>query len=425
MKDFIFVLLFLPFIYLALRNPFLGLCGWIWTIMAIPKNMLWGFAGDIRFTYILAISTIIGMFFQQDPFRKSPLNGYFWLLLIFLIQTALSNTFTMGTPLASWLVWSDFFKAVVLTVLCMMLLNTQNRIETFLFALLMGVGFNIFFEGMKFLVTLGNYKIVGIKHSMMTDNNLFALAILMVIPLYLYLIPQLKNKLMKWFYTALAGLAAVCVIGSYSRGGFVGLVIESWQVFLKIKRKFLFIIFSIMFVSTAVYVASDKWADRIKTIENAEQDHSFLGRVTAWKLATLGALDHPILGTGQDSMQHYHVWNYYYDDIHKFDFITPNNTSRDYPKAAHSIYFQVLGDAGFVGLGLFLLILSRGYFLSKKLAKTGNELWIQQLSKSINTILIVFMVSGSLLSLAYYDLLYVLIALLYCLDHINRTSVEK
>lgn len=422
MKDLIFLLMFTPFFWLAFRNPFLGLCGWIWTIMAIPKNMLWGFASDIRFTYILALVTILGMFFDKDLLRKSPKSGIFILMVLFLLHTGLSNVFTLGSSDVAWAVWSDFFKAILFCGLIIMLLTTRNRIETFLLSLLLGVGFNIFFEALKFLTTGGAYKIVGINNSMMTDNNLFALAVLMVIPLYLYIIPQVKHKYLKLGFTGLAGLSAVCVIGSFSRGGFIGLVILGWQVFLKTKRKVLFLLFAIIFASAAIYVASDKWNERIQTIEHAEEDASFLGRVTAWKLATLAAMDSPILGVGQDSVQHSHVWRLYYYDIKKFDFITKTNTSVDHPKAAHSIYFQVLGDAGFVGLILFLFILLSGYFKSRFLAKNAVDDWVKQLSKSINSMLLVFMIVGGLLSMAYYDLVYVFIAIVVVLDRLNKEA---
>jgi len=424
-KDILFLFMFSPFFILAIRNPFLGLCGWVWTIMAIPKNMLWGFAADIRFTYFLAIATIIGMIIGRDPLRKVPWNSLFILMLLLLIQTALSNVFTLGTGEASWAVWSDFFKAILFSGLIIMLLTTKNRIETFLIALLLGIGFNILFEGLKFLVTGGSYKIIGIHNSMMTDNNLFALAVLMVIPLYLYMIPQVKHKFLKLGFTGLAGLSAVCVIGSFSRGGFIGLVIVSWQVFLKVKRKLVFIIFAVCFSSVAIYVASDRWSERIQTIENVKEDSSFLGRVTAWKLATLAAMDNPLLGTGQDSMQHEHVWQLYYFDINQFDFITPKNTPSDKPKAAHSIYFQVLGDAGFLGLILFLLILFNAFLLSRSLVKRANKEWIKHLAKAINTTLIVFMLSGGLLSMAYYDLLYALIAILISLKQLNIEKAGK
>jgi probable O-glycosylation ligase (exosortase A-associated) len=424
MKDSIFLLMFLPFIILALRNPFLGLCAWIWTVMAVPKNMLWGFASDLRFTYILAIITIIGMFFDKDPFRQKPHNALWFLMVIFLLHTAISNLSTMGLSINSWSVWSDFFKAIVFATLIVMLLTTRNRIETFILALLMGVGFNIFFEGMKFVVSMGGYQILGIKNSMMTDNNLFALATLMVIPLYLYIIPIVKQKYLKLGFIGLAGLSAICVIGSYSRGGFIGLVAVGWQVFLKSKRKILLILLSFIFASGAIYIASDKWNERMRTIDNAKEDNSFLQRVTAWKLATVAALENPFYGVGQDSMQHFYVWSYFYVDIDKLDFIETKNVNKDKAKAAHSIYFQVLGDAGFVGLLLFLSILIKSFFLSRSLAKKSAVIWVQELGRAIQTIILVYMLSGALLSFAYYDLIYALIAILISLKQIDTKSRE-
>jgi probable O-glycosylation ligase (exosortase A-associated) len=425
MKDLIFILMFSPMLILTIRNPFLGLCAWGWTIMAVPKNMLWGFASDIRYTFLLAILTIIAMAFNKDIFRRPPISSIFVIMVLFLCQTGLANISSMGNSDASWAVWSDFFKAIVFSGLIITLLTTKNRINTFVIALLLGIGFNVLFEGLKFVVTGGAYQIVGIKNSMMTDNNLFALAVLMLIPLFLYIIPQVKQKYIKLGFTALAGLSAVCVIGSYSRGGFIGLLVVASQVFMKTKRKIIFILFAASFASVAIYIAADKWSDRIQTIEHAEEDKSFLGRLTSWKLATLAAIDNPILGIGQDSMQYYHVWNYYYDDITDFDFISEVNTSRETPKAAHSIYFQVLGDSGFLGLGLFLLILSKGFFLSRSLAKKAHEDWIKDLAKAINTTIIVYMIAGALLSLAYYDLIYGLIALLVCLQRINGKTKEN
>ena len=422
MKDLLFLLLFLPFMYLALKNPFIGLCAWIWTVMAVPKNMLWGFASDIRFTYVLAIITIVALLINKDPLMRKPSGGIWILIIIFLVHTVISNTFTIGSSLYAWSVWNEFFKAVIFTTLIIMLLTTRNRIETFIFCLLLGVGFNIFFEGMKFLATGGSYQITGIDNSMMTDNNLFALAILMVLPLYLYAIGAVGKGYLKIGFMGLAGLSVVTIIGSFSRGGFVGLLVVSSQTFLKSKYKIVFIVIAVIFTLLALNIASEKWTDRMQTINSAKTDNSFLGRVTSWKLATLTALDRPFIGGGQDAVQHLHVWTRYYPELYKLDFIPSFNTSPDKPKAAHSIYFQVLGDAGFIGLLLFLTILIKSLLLSKKLAKKSDIEWVKRLAFSVQASLMVFMVSGSLLSLAYYDLIYALIGIVICLQYIDKKN---
>jgi probable O-glycosylation ligase (exosortase A-associated) len=426
MKDLFFLVLFSGFVILALKNPFLGLCGWSWTIMAVPKNMLWGFSSDIRFTYILAIATFIGMFFDSDdPFKRKIRSPIIFLLILFLLHSAISNSLTLGDPELSWSVWSDLFKAIIFSILIVILLTTKTRIEVFLMTLLVGSGFNIFFEGMKFLVTAGQYNIIGIKNSMMSDNNLFALSILLLLPLYIYFVPIIKNIYLKILFIALSALSFVCVLGSLSRGGFVGLLIVAYKLFLKVKRKFIFSLFALIISTMAVYVIADRWTSRIQTIETADQDLSFLGRTTAWKLSFLSALDNPVFGVGQDSLQNQHVWLRYYEDIEILDFVPTANVSKNRAKAAHSIYFQVLGDTGFVGLLIYLSVLLLGKFKAKKLSQSGTEIWIRDLSASINISLIVFMVSGALLSLAYYDVVFCLIAILVSLEKLNVDVKEK
>jgi len=357
MRDITFILFFIPFLVLIFRSPFTGLCTWVWFILSVPKGNLFGIAGDIRYIYIVAFITIFMMLLKKDKFRGTPSSGLFFVMVIFLFQTAISNIGSIGDAAISWYVWSDFFKAILMCFLMLIMLTTKVRINAFVVAMLLGIGFNIFVEGAKFLVTGGGYKVRGIAHSMMTDNNLFALSILMVIPLFLYMIPMVKGKYTKLSFITLTGFSIISVIGSFSRGGFVGLLVVFWQNFWKSNHKTLLLTFSLIFGLVAINIASDKWSQRMDSIESAVDDKSFSGRVTAWKIATIAAMDNPILGTGQDSIQHGHVWRLYYSDIRDFDFIPTINTPIDVPKAAHSIYFQVLGDAGFLGLFLFLIIL--------------------------------------------------------------------
>lgn len=386
--------------------------------------MLWGFSSDIRMTLLLALLTFVALLINKDPLKKPINSGLFILIILFLFHSGIANVFTEGNSSVSWTVWGDFFKATVFCGLSIVLLTTRNRIETFVYVLLIGIGFNIFFEGLKFVATLGSYKIIGIQNSMMTDNNLFAMVILMTLPLYFYAIDSTKLKWLKLGFTGLAGLSAITVIGSFSRGGFVGLLLVSWNLFFKSKSKPTLLILGLIFATVAIQIGSDKWTDRVKTIENSEQDESFLGRVTAWKLATVAALDNPLLGTGQDSIQHTYIWMHYYRDIRKMDFIPTRNVSPEKGKAAHSIYFQVLGDSGFIGLFLFLLILGKAYFKSRYLAKHSTVAWIKNLSQAINLSLLLYIVSGSLLSMAYYDLFYVLVALIINLEYLNKHQRE-
>lgn len=80
------------------------------------------------------------------------------------------------------------------------------------------------------------------------------------------------------------------------------------------------------------------------------------------------------------------------------------------PIAAHSIYFQVLGNHGFVGLFIFLCLWLLTYryagWLNKNAVSIPQARWAADLGGMIQVALIGYAVGGAFLSLAYFDLPY-------------------
>jgi probable O-glycosylation ligase (exosortase A-associated) len=157
------------------------------------------------------------------------------------------------------------------------------------------------------------------------------------------------------------------------------------------------------------------------TLETAQQDSSFLGRVLAWKQAVLMANDNPFTGGGFKAGQTEYLW-WSYNGAHSFnDIVDTSHMDKVKLKAAHSIYFQVLGDHGFVGLLIFLSIIITAYTkMGKniKLAKKYNsDKNIILLCKYLKVSLIAYCAGGAGVSLAYFDMLYVLLAMTVVIEH--------
>jgi probable O-glycosylation ligase (exosortase A-associated) len=78
--------------------------------------------------------------------------------------------------------------------------------------------------------------------------------------------------------------------------------------------------------------------------------------------------------------------------------------------AAHSIYFMVLGEHGFVGLFLFCLLwvmvwIAAGRLRIRARLKPETE-WLSPLGAMCQVSLVGYAVGGAFLSLSYYDLPY-------------------
>ena len=85
-------------------------------------------------------------------------------------------------------------------------------------------------------------------------------------------------------------------------------------------------------------------------------------------------------------------------------------------RAAHSIYFQVLGEQGWAGLIFFLGIGLAAWLqagsLIRQLKNKPEMAWAAELARMCQVSLIGFAAGGAFLSLAYFDLPYNVVAII-------------
>ena len=95
-------------------------------------------------------------------------------------------------------------------------------------------------------------------------------------------------------------------------------------------------------------------------------------------------------------------------------------------KAAHSIYFQVLGDLGFAGLIIFLSLLLLTYRKLVWVTNNTTDEWLIGLSRMLKVSLVAYCAGGAALSLPYFDLSFAIFALTHILCEIaKRSQVEE
>jgi len=178
------------------------------------------------------------------------------------------------------------------------------------------------------------------------------------------------------------------------------------------RNKFVYPIAAAIIVIPIFMFMPQDYFNRLDTIKTASSDPSFHGRVVAWKVAWSYATEHFPFGDGMAGGQLPVVFNHYF----------PTEETH----AAHSIYFQVLGDNGFIGLILYLAILVTAFFYCsqiRKITRGVDELhWAYELTGMIQLSLFVFCLGGAALSMAYYDVLFINVGLLSALRTMLATS---
>lgn len=423
MRDAV-ILLALPFLLYAMaKRPFIGLGLWIWTALFFPNGWLYGIASVIRYNLLFAGITIAGyvVLKKKPAFKLTPTGG---LVLLFFAWTTASTLMGIGNPDWVWDIWSRFLKVILLFVFVLAIIENKLHMDFFLWCAVLSVGFFADLEALKYLATGGGHKIEGMSGHVLGDRNELSIAFAMILPMCAYLLQE-YGKRSKVVPAALLGtmvLIVIAIIGTQSRGGFIVLIALSGYFYFKSERKGLMTVLFLILVLGMSQLVTDEWVARIQTVDAANQDASFMGRVVAWKLSFILASHNPFFGGGFKALETFPVWHALSQEFGSFAwFYTGENfPDPDRVHAAHSVYFQVLGDHGFAGLAIYLGFLVGAFHKARKVVKLALKhklpTWIPRLATTLQLTMFAFCLGGASLSFAYFDLTFAVIGLLIVLE---------
>ena len=409
MRDILILLIVFVSIPFILKRPFFGVIMWIWISVMNPHTQGWGFATSFPFAAIIAGSTMAGMLFTKDS-RSLPMNALTCLLIAFASWMTLTTAFAFYPP-ESFVMWKRVMKILLMTVVALMLVKSKKEIQQYIWILVISLGFYGIKGGIFTIRGGGTNMVWGPENTFIGGNNEVALALVLIIPMMRYLQLVSTKRWVKHAMTLSMILCAFSALGSYSRGALVAIAAMSVFLWLKSAQKLkIGLVLVILFPLLLAFMPA-RWSERMDTIQTYEEDSSAMGRINAWKMAFNLAKDRPLVGGG-------------------FEIYDPATFARYAPNprdvhAAHSIYFQVLGEHGFVGLfiylALWLVTWRNGTWIIRNSATREDLLWANQLALMTQVSLVGFAVGGAFLSLLYFDVPYFLMVALV----VTRVLVQK
>jgi probable O-glycosylation ligase (exosortase A-associated) len=223
----------------------------------------------------------------------------------------------------------------------------------------------------------------------------------MAVPLLRFLQLTTQRMWLKHLLTAAMVLTALAAIGSQSRGAFLGIVAMGTFFWLKSRAKVFSATLAVVAIVSVFAIMPEQWFERMRTIETYQSDDSAAGRINAWKMA-INLAKSRLLGGGFDAFQ---------PEMFAMYAPEPDNVHD-----AHSIYFEILGEHGFVGLALFLAIALLTWrtasSIIKKTRGDPERRWGADLAAMVQVSLIGYASAGAFLGLAYFDLYYTLVAVI-------------
>ncbi len=405
MRDaFIFAIIFglLPFV---LYRPANGILLFTWVSLMNPHRLAYGAAHDFPFAAVIAVVTLAGLLTSRQA-KQFPLTPVTVILILFMVWMT-ATSFTAFEPMLVWAEWNRVMKTLLMVLLGIYVLHSKKYLIAYAWVIALSLGFYGFKGGVFTLFSGGSSHVFGPDSSYISDNNALAMALVTALPLIWFLMLHAGKRWLSIGLGCVAVLTLVAAAGSYSRGAMLAgsaMLIFLW---LKNRKKLRAGIALLLLVPVLYSVMPQQWFNRMDSIDKYEEDASALGRINAWKFAYKVAEDNWVGGG--------------------YNVFTPNMFLIYAPEpldhhAAHSIYFQVLGEHGFIGLALFLLLMLFAWRTGTRIVKYCSDKaelkWAADLAAMSQVSMIGFAVGGAFLSMAYYDLYYDIVVLLVVLEKI-------
>jgi len=386
----------LPFIF---KRPWIGIMLWCWLGYMNPHRQAWGFAYDMPFAFICAVVTITAFIFSKEK-KEMVWTRETILLLMFIGWMLLTTFFAFYADLA-WEQWNKVWRIQLMVFLTAMIIKERQHLHWMIWVIALSLGYYGVKGGIFTIVHGGQFRVQGPTGTFFAGNNEMALVLAMLVPLIRYLHLQATQLWVRWGLASAMVLSGIAAIGSQSRGGLLAMAAMGLFLWFKSRHKFVTAFYMVIAVAIMAAVMPQSWYDRMDTIKTYEEDPSALGRINAWHTAFNVAKDR-ITGGGYEMFRAPTFRQYAPEPFRVHD--------------VHSVYFEVLGEHGFIGLGMFLLLAVFAWLRANQVIREckndPERKWAADLAAMIQVSLVGYGAGGAFLGLAYFDLTYHLMIVL-------------
>ena len=399
MRDILVFSILLGALPFAVRYTWVGVLLWNWVSLMNPHKLAFGFAFNAPVAAIAGGAALLSLFVGRDKLRMPtdpPVIVLFLLVLWICVTTALAID-----PIGSMDQFVKVLKIQLMIGVAFAAIQSRKHIELFIWVAVLSIGFYGFKGGIFTLVTGGGARVWGPPGGFIEDNNELAVALVMTIPLMNYLRRVATRAIVRHGLLLLMVLCGVSALGSQSRGALLAICAMMAVLWLRSDKKILSGVALAVLAAGLIAFMPASWEERMRTIQTYEQDTSAMARIHAWEMCFNLANDR--LTGGGFEIYNTEVYSKYMPEARL-------------PQAAHSIYFSMLGEHGYVGLFLYVLLGVLSYRVASKIRRLTRDVpqaaWAHVLAGMCQVSLVGFAVGGAFLSLAYFDFAFNIIVIL-------------
>ncbi|WP_129793035.1 DUF5935 domain-containing protein [Sphingosinicella sp. CPCC 101087] len=454
MRDLAFVGFIAALLALGLKRPFLFVLGYAYVDIVAPQRLSYYLLNSIPISMIMAALAVAAWFFA-DRKRDLAVTPRQLLMLILLGYCGLT-TWYADMPLEALEKWDWAWKAVAFGIFLPLTLTTRLRVEAMLLFMTLSAGLIIIVGGIKTALSGGGYGALNLmveNNSGLYEGSIISTFAIALIPIILWfarfgtIFPpnqasvagatgtspnrgtiaqprkgNLPGLMVKLFCGALIFACLLMPVGTEARTGLVCIAVLAILMLRDVKRRILYIAAAGFLGLVAIPFLPQSFTDRMGTIQGYQADQSASTRLAVWGW-TLEYVQRKPFGGGFEAyvQNRIQVRTVAEQDLGEVQLVA-TRTEADEGRAWHSAYFEMLGEQGYPGLLLFLLIhgtgLVRMEVLRRRYRDRDDMAWVSPLATALQHFQIVYLVGSLFVAVAFQPFVWMAIGVQIAFDRI-------
>lgn len=400
---------------LGFRRPFLFVLAYVYVDIVSPQRLSYYLLNAVPVS-LICFALALGGWLLADDKRGIRIAGRQWLMIL-LLAWAGYTTLEADFPAEALTKWDWVWKAMVFAIFLPFTLRTRLRIEALILFMILSVASIIIVGGIKTALSGGGYgslRLMVDNNSGLYEGSIISTVAIAIIPLILWLArhgtvfpPDWRVRL---FAAALIFACLLMPVGTQARTGLVCVGVLGILMLRATQRRLLYIGLVGALGLAAVPFLPDSFTQRMDTIQGYQGDSSASTRIAVWRWTLDYVKDHPGGGGFEAYLQNRLSMTLTSEE----NGLIHSRTHVDAGRAYHSSYFEMLGEQGYFGLALWLLLHLSGLVGMERIRRrflrdSGEDVWIAPLATALQHGQIIYLVGALFVGIAFQPFMFMLL----------------
>jgi probable O-glycosylation ligase (exosortase A-associated) len=446
-RDLAFLGFLAALLGISFRRPFIFVLTYIYVDTVGPQRLCYYLLNSIPLSAI-TVGLAVLAWMVVDNKRDFTITPRQWLMAA-LLGWAFYTTFYADEQLAAWEKWSWVWKSVAFGIFLPFTLTTRLRIESVIAFIILGVASIVIVGGIKTLATGGGYGTLNLmvdNNSGLYEGSTISTVAIGIIPLILWIgkygtiFP--RDWRVRLFCGALIFACLLIPVGTQARTGLLCIGLLTLLLLRDAKRRVLYITLMAFAATIAIPLLPQSFTARMSTIKEHKADQSASTRIAVWAWTWDYVQKHPLGG----GFEMYRQNRLRFETIKKKDVNTPADAVNadgaataapetpsgtedittevvtDQGRAFHSSYFEMLGEQGFPGLIMFLMLHFTGLVRMSAFRRRyrnpldEEEAWAGPLATALQSCHLIYLLGAGFVGIAFLPFIYMILGIEIGLD---------